>query len=159
MNNKILNTKFLLKASVIGAIYGVLTIVLGPVSFGPLQIRISEALTILPAFTPAAVPGLFAGCVVANLVSPYGIIDVICGSMATLFAAWLSYLLRNRWWLVPLPPVVVNAVVIGGMLHFAYGVPNLPACMGWIALGQIGACYVLGSPLLKLLDRHSEIFR
>ena len=127
MKNK--TTKYLLQGAVIAAVYAVLTIVLAPISYGPMQVRISEALTVLPVFTPAAVPGLFVGCFVANMVGPYGAVDMICGSAATLIAALLTYKLKDKTWLAPLPPVVLNGIIIGGMLHFAYGVPNLPACM------------------------------
>lgn len=151
--------KYLLQASAIAAIYAVLTILLSPISYGPMQVRISEALTILPCFTPAAVPGLFVGCLVSNLLGPYGIVDVICGSAATLIAALLSYFLRKNKWLVPLPPVIVNGIIIGGMLHFAYGVPNLPACMLWIAGGQALACYLIGMPLIKIFERYKGIFK
>ncbi len=71
------STKFLIQAAVIAAIYATLTIVLMPFSYGPMQVRVSEALTILPFFTPAAIPGLFIGCVVSNMVGPYGMLDIV----------------------------------------------------------------------------------
>ncbi len=156
MKNK--TTKYLLQGAIIAAVYAVLTIVLAPISYGPMQVRISEALTVLPVFTPAAIPGLFVGCFVANMVGPYGAIDMICGSIATLIAAMLTYKLRNNTWFAPLPPVVLNGVIIGGMLHFAYGVPNLPACMAWVAIGEAIACYAVGVPLIKLLGRYKNVF-
>lgn len=154
-----MKTKYLIQAAVIGAIYAVLTIVLAYFSYGPLQVRISEALTVLPAFTPAAVPGLFIGCLISNLISPYGLVDLICGSIATLIAAFLSYKLRKKSFLVPLPPILVNGMVVGGMLHFAYGIPNLLACMGWVALGQAISCYLLGWPLMKLLEKYRGVIQ
>lgn len=154
-----MKTKYLLQASIIGAIYAVLTMILAPISYGPMQVRISEAMTILPRFTPAAIPGLFIGCFVSNMVGPYGPIDVICGSLASLISAFLSYKLRERTWLVPLPPVLINGVIIGAMLHYAYGVPGLWVCMAWVALGQAAACYVLGVPLIKLFDNYKRIFQ
>ncbi len=156
MKNK--TTKYLLQGAIIAAVYAVLTIVLAPISYGPMQVRISEALTVLPVFTPAAIPGLFVGCFVANMVGPYGAIDMICGSIATLIAAMLTYKLRNNTWFAPLPPVVLNGVIIGGMLHFAYGVPNLPACMAWVAIGEAIVCYAVGVPLIKLLGRYKNVF-
>lgn len=153
-----MNIKYVLQAAAIGAIYAVLTLILAPLSYGPLQIRISEALTILPAFTPAGIPGLFVGCFAANIISPYGLIDMICGSLATLVAAVVSYKLRERPLLVPLPPVIANGIVIGGMLHYAYGVPNLFACMAWVAVGEAVACYAIGLPLMKLLKKYKGIF-
>lgn len=152
-----MNTKKIIQAAIIGSVYAALTIVLAPVSYGPVQVRVSEAMTVMPAFTPAAVPGLFIGCFVANILGPYGIVDIVCGSFATLAAALVSRRLRDRPFLVPLPPVVFNGIIVGSMLHFAYGVPGLWACMGWVALGQAVACYALGMPLMKLLDRYRSV--
>lgn len=146
----------MIQAALLAAIYATLTIALSPISYGPMQVRISEALTVLPAFTPAAVPGLFVGCLLANMLGPYGIWDMVCGSLATLIAAFCSYKLRNHMWLVPLPPVISNGLIIGPMLHYVYGVPNLLLCMVWVAVGELIACYVLGIPLMKLLDRKKE---
>ena len=151
--------RYLLQAALIGGVYAALTMVLAPISYGPMQVRISEALTILPFFTPAAVPGLFIGCIVANSISLYGIPDLVFGSIATLIAALCSRFLRKRAWLVPLPPVLLNGVIIGGMLYFVYGVqPSLIVDMLWVAAGELVACYMIGLPLLKLLDRNKKIF-
>ena len=146
----------MMQAALLAAIYATLTIALSPISYGPMQVRISEALTVLPAFTPAAVPGLFVGCLLANMLGPYGIWDMVCGSLATLIAAFFSYKLRDHMWLVPLPPVIANGLIVGPMLHYVYGVPNLFFCMIWVAVGELIACYVLGIPLMKLLDRKKE---
>ncbi|MDR1954167.1 MAG: QueT transporter family protein, partial [Clostridiales Family XIII bacterium] len=123
---KVFSVRFWVQAAVIGGVYAALTVVLAPISYGPMQARVSEALTVLPYFTPAAVPGLFIGCLAANIISPYGVPDMIFGSLASLLSAFLSYKLRNRPWLVPLPPVLVNGIIIGAMLYFVYGVePSL----------------------------------
>ena len=108
-------TRFWIQAALIAAIYATLTILLGSIGYGPVQFRIAEALTVLPALTPAAIPGLFAGCMIANILGPYGMIDMILGGGATLLAAILSYRLRKHPALVPLPPILVNGVVIGAM--------------------------------------------
>jgi len=153
-------TKFWIQAALIAAIYATLTIVLGSFGYGPIQFRIAEALTILPALTPAGIPGLFVGCMVANILGPYGMLDMVLGGGATLIAAILSYKLRKRPLLVPLPPVLVNAVVIGCMLYYAYGVPmSLLACMATVGVGQLVSCYVLGYPLLKILSKYENIFK
>ncbi len=157
MDKTKLSTKHLLYGAVIAAVYAVLTIVLAPISYGPMQVRISEALTVLPALTPVGIPGLTLGCLLANLLGPYGIFDVIFGTLATLIATVCSYLLRGHDWLVPLPPVIANGVIVGGMLHFAYGVPGLWACMAWVAVGELIACYVIGLPLLKFLKKYKHI--
>ena len=158
MDKTKLSTRRLLQGALIAAIYAVLTIILAPISYGPMQVRISEALTILPALTPMGIPGLTIGCLLANLLGPYGIFDVIFGTLATLLATVCSYKLRDHDWLVPLPPVIANGIIVGGMLHFAYGVPGLWACMAWVALGELIACYVIGLPLLKFLKKYKHIF-
>ncbi|MDF2654488.1 MAG: transporter [Bacillota bacterium] len=153
------STKFMLQAAVIAAVYATLTLILMPLSYGVMQIRVSEALTILPFFTPAAIPGLFIGCLVSNMVGPYGILDMVIGSSATLIAAFFSYLLRNKPLLAPMPPVIANGVLIGGMLYYAYSVPfSLTACMLWVGLGELIACYGIGYPLLRYLIKYKKIF-
>ena len=155
-----MKTKYLIEASVIAAVYAVLTVVLSPISYGMMQVRISEALTVLPFFTPAAIPGLFVGCLVSNLLSPYGVPDLVCGSLAALIAAIASYILRNRPILVPLPPVLANGVIVGAMLYYVYAVPvSLPLSMLWVAAGQLIACYGIGYPLMKYLKRYKGIFQ
>lgn len=146
-----LQTYRLTRAAMVAAIYAALTMVLAPISYGPLQFRISEAMTVLPWLYPEAVPGLFLGCLVANLFGGNGLLDIIFGSMATLAAALLSRRIKKTW-LVPLPPVLINALVIGAMLSY---VLNLPFWLtaAEVGLGQIGSCYVLGLPLLIFLNR------
>jgi uncharacterized membrane protein len=134
---------------VIAALYAALTVALAPLSYGPLQFRVSEALTLLPFCLPEAIPGLFVGCVIANFFGGYGLLDVVAGGLATLFSAWLTRRTPNLW-LAALPPVLINALVIGAMLHYVADVPFLLTC-GEIFLGQAGACYVLGVPLMKTL--------
>ena len=113
MKNK--GTQFLVEAAAIGAIYVVLTILFAPLSYGEVQIRFSEALTVLPFFLPEAVPGLFVGCLVTNLMSTVGPLDIIFGSMATLLAALWTAKMPNKF-LATLPPVICNAVIIGAMI-------------------------------------------
>lgn len=149
-----------MQAALIAAVYAVATILTGAISYGFMQVRVAEALTVLPALTPAAIPGLFIGCVIANILGPYGLADMICGSLATLAAAFFSYKLRHRPILVPLPPVIANGIIVGAMLYYVYNVPvSLPVCMGWVALGELISCYVIGYPLLKLLKKHDRLFK
>ena len=106
-------------AGMIGAAYAVMAIfgsVFG-ITYGPIQFRFSEALCVLPFLFPEAMGGLFVGCLIANIFSPYGLLDIVIGSLATLIAAWLTSRCRSRY-LAPLPPVVVNAVLVGGLLAF-----------------------------------------
>jgi uncharacterized membrane protein len=153
------NTKFIIQAAVIAAVYASLTIALMPFSYGAMQIRVSEALTVLPYFTPAAIPGLFIGCLVSNMVGPYGLIDMVFGGSATLIAAVFSYYLRGRPLLVPLPPVIANGLIIGPMLYLTGIFPlSLIACILWVSLGELIACYAVGYPLLRLLKNYKKIF-
>lgn len=153
-------TLMIARAAVIAALYAALTVMIMPLSYGVMQFRVSEALTILPIFTPAAIPGLFIGCIVANLVSPVGLIDIIIGSAATLLAALCTYLLREHRLLALLPPVLANAIMVGAELYYFYNVDfSLPACMFWVGLGELAAVYGLGYPLSLLLDKHKDIFK
>ena len=154
-----MKAKPLIQGAVIASIYVVLTFLFAPISYGVMQVRISEALTILPYFTPVAVPGLFVGCLVANILGPYGFLDMVFGSLATLLSAFFSYRLRKISGIVPLPPVIINGLVIGSLLHWGYGVPvSLIGCILWVSLGQVISCYGLGYPLLKILKRYEKIF-
>jgi uncharacterized membrane protein len=153
-------TKFtvrdLVRAAIIAAVYALLTIFLAPISSGLVQCRVSEAMSILPYFTFSAVPGLFIGCVIANLLVGAPIYDVLFGSLATLLAAYITYAMRKHVskYLAPLPSLVVNALVVGWLLVYVYevGVPFWVAA-GYVAIGQAIACFALGIPLLKLLER------
>ncbi len=150
------------QGALIAALYVVLTMAFAPISFGPMQLRIAEALTILPLFTAAAVPGLFAGCILANILGGGVIWDIIFGSLATLIGAWLGYKLRENRWLVPLPAVVSNTLIIPFVLRYGYGVADipLPLMMVYIAAGEIAGCYILGELLGSLLLRYrGVIFR
>jgi uncharacterized membrane protein len=151
--------RFITQAAIIAALYAALTIVLAPISFGPVQFRVSEALTVLPAFTSAAIPGLTIGCLIANtysimIIGPTAILDLIFGTIATLLAALLSYKMPKRY-LVPLPPIVVNGIIIGLVLHYVLKVP-LVATMASVAFGEAIVCYALGYPLMLMLDKQKE---
>ena len=151
----------LTQGAVIAALYVVLTLVFAPISFGPVQVRIAEALCILPMFTPAAIPGLFIGCLIANLIGGGIILDVIFGSIATLIGAVLGYMLRSNRWLVPLPAVIANALIVPFVLKYGYGVVDVavPVLMFQILLGEIAGCYVLGELLCTaLLKRRKSVF-
>ena len=148
--------------AVIAAIYVVLTVLFAPISFGPMQVRIAEMLMILPMFTPAAVPGLFIGCIIANMLGGAIALDVIFGSLATLIGVWGGYLLRRNRWLVPIPPIISNALIVPFVLKYGYGFTEipLPLMMVYIAIGEIIGCYILGEILGGVLLRYrSVIFR
>lgn len=141
----------------IAAFYAVLTIVLAPLSYGPVQFRVSEALTLLPFYLPEAVPGLFIGCIVANFMSTNGLLDVIVGGSATLLAAYLSRKMPSLW-LAALSPVVINMVFIGTMLHALIGAPLWSMCF-YVAIGEAGACFLVGYPLMKALEERGILKR
>lgn len=150
------HTRFLTQTAAIAAVYTVLTVAFAPLSYGEsmIQVRISEMLTILPFYSPAAIPGLFIGVIISNLFSPVGAIDVVLGSLATLIAAYLSYRMRSKW-LVPIPPIVVNGLVIGGMLHYVYHFPLALSILS-VTAGQIISCYALGSILMAALEKTKQ---
>jgi uncharacterized membrane protein len=143
--------RFVVTAAVIAALYAVLTLVFGALSYGPVQFRISEMLTVLPAFTPAAIPGLFVGCILGNIASPYGPVDIAVGSLATLLAACLSRIMPRKW-LVPLPPIICNGVIVGAELHFLVNAPLLPTML-YVAFGEAVVCYAGGLPLMLALSK------
>ena len=146
--------RFLTLAGVVAGLYTALTLVLAPFSFGIVQCRVSEALTILAAYHPAAVAGLTLGCAISNLVgltmgaNTAGALDILLGTLATGLAAWASYGLRNvRFSGLPvlstIPPVLFNALIIGSELTFVLGPVTLPTWLMWcgsVGLGQIIAC-------------------
>ena len=156
-----INSIYLVEAAMIAAIYALLTFTLHPISYGIIQVRISEALTVLPYFTPAAIPGLFVGCLIANFFGGNGILDLVFGSLATLFAAVVVSKIKIKY-LVPIPPIVINAVVVGLVLHYVLEFP-LSLTVLWVGAGQIVACYGLGYPLLllleKLLEKYGKLVR
>ena len=155
MKNK--NTLFLVQAAAIGAIYVVLTLVFAPLSFGEVQIRFSEALTVLPFFTPAAIPGLFVGCIIANFLGGAIPIDILFGSIATLIGAVFTYKLRGNKWLSPVPPIVANTVIVPFVLYYGYGI-NLPIpfMMLTVGAGEVISCYVIGMILLTTLSKYKH---
>lgn len=156
MKNK--STQFLVQAAAIGAIYVVLTVLFAPISFGEIQIRFAEALTILPYFTPAAVPGLFVGCIIANFLGGALPLDIIFGSIATLLGAYFSYKLRANKWLVALPPIIANAVIVPFVLHYGYGINlPIPLLMFTVGAGEIISCGVLGGVLLNALSKYGKL--
>lgn len=152
--------QFMAQASMIAALYTALTVALAPVSYGAVQFRISEALCILPYFTPAAVPGLFLGCLISNGVgAAMGttvVLDMIFGSLATLIGAAGSYALRRNRWLVCIPPIAANTIIVPWVLRYAYGSPDvIPYMMLTVGIGEVLAVGVLGNILLAMLSRYS----
>lgn len=152
------STLFITQAAVIAAIYTVLVMVFSYSSFGPVQFRVAEALTVLPYFTPAAIPGLAIGCLLSNLLNSADVLDIIFGSLATLIAAVLSYQLRRYKLLAPIPPIVVNALVVPFILKYAYfEADSIPVMMVSVGVGQLLAAGVIGLVLLFSLDKVKHV--
>ena len=156
---KRLSIRSLCLAAIIAALYAALTLGFQAISYGPVQFRVSEALTLLPAVLPEAVPGLAVGCLISNLFNPMGatVYDVVFGTLATLLSAILTRRIRGSIWLRALPPVVCNAVIIGLVLTYAYGVDLLWMNMLSVGAGQAVVCYALGVPLVRVLEKRPAI--
>lgn len=145
---------FICQAAVIAALYVVLTYVFSAFASGVIQVRVSEALTILPVFTPAAIPGLVIGCLLSNTLTGCVLLDIIFGSVATLIGALGSYALRRHTWLVPIPPIVSNMVIVPFVLRYAYGATDaFPFMIATVGAGEIISCYLLGMLLYGALKK------
>ena len=151
-------TLYVTQASIIAAIYVVLVFVFQYSSFGPIQFRIAEALTILPSFTAAAIPGVTIGCLLSNLLFRADLLDVVFGTAATFIAAYLSYQLKDNKFLVPIPPILINAIIIPWVLKFAYFEADpIPFLMLTVGAGQLLSAGVLGMVLLFSLERVKHV--
>ena len=148
------SVRFITEAAAIAAMYATLTIFFAPISSGEIQVRIAEALTILPFFTTAAIPGLFLGCFIANIFGGQGLYDMALGPLATLVAALITWKMPSKY-LAPLPPIVINAVYVGILLYFVEKLPIIPS-MVLVATGEFIACYGLGYPLILLIEKHKK---
>ena len=143
-------------SGMIAALYAALTVALSPLSFGPVQFRVAEALTLLPFFMPEAIPGLFIGCFLSNIAGGFGLIDIVVGSSATLAAAWLTYK-TNSIWLAALPPVLINALAVGTYLGIITDTPVMYSIL-YIGISQAVICFCIGIPLCMLIASRTEIF-
>ncbi len=152
-------TRMLTRAAIIAAIYCVLTAVLPMLSYGTVQIRFAEILTVLPCYTFAAVPGLFVGCALANLIGlatgVTGLLDIFIGSFATLISAFLTYKLKKNRLIALLPPVIINALFVGLELTFVSDIPFYINALS-IAAGEAIACYLLGYTVSLIFDKYKN---
>ncbi len=150
--------RFVCQAGLVAALYTVVTLLIGPFGNAFLQCRISEALCVLPVLTSAAVPGLAVGCLISNLLTGCIWQDIVFGTMATLIGAVGAYLLRRApLWLVPIPTVLSNLLIIPPVLAYGYGVPqSLPVLLLSVGLGEVISAYVLGLILLTALRRRGN---
>ena len=152
------NIQFLTQAAMIAAIYVVLTFVAN--AFGlanyAVQVRFSEALTILPIFTPAGIPGLFIGCLISNILTGCAIPDIIFGSLATLIGAFGTRALKSNRFLAVLPPIAANAIIVPLILKYAYGLEPLWFSFLTVTAGEIISCGVLGLLLDCALNKYRK---
>lgn len=158
MNKKVI---FIVHAAVIAALYVVLTLIAN--AFGlanyAIQVRFSEALCILPLFTPAAIPGLFIGCILSNFLTGCLLWDIVFGSIATLLGALGTYYLRRfPKWLAPLPPIIANTLIVPFVLAYLYQFEgSIPYFMATVGIGEIISCGVLGLLLYRGLAKYRRV--
>lgn len=154
--------KYLAQAGIIAALYVVFTLIANAAGLasGVIQVRISEALTVLPFFTPAAIPGLFLGCLLSNIIGGCVIWDIIFGSLATLLGALGTYAIRKKLpdWCAAIPPIIANTLIVPFVLSYAYEVPDsIPFLMLTVGAGEVISCGILGILLVKLLKPHRNV--
>ena len=158
MRNK--HVLHMVQAALIAAMYVVLTWVanLLRLANGVIQVRFSEALTILPFFTPAAIPGLFIGCLIGNILGGAILPDIIFGSIATLIGAFFTWKLREKSpYLAPVPPIIANILIVPFVLRYGYGVAlPIPFMTCTVGIGEIISCAVLGMVLYFALKKYAK---
>lgn len=150
----------LTRGALIAALYTALTLLLAPISYGAVQVRVAEAFTLLPILFPEAVPALAVGCLLSNILGGCMLPDIVFGTLATLLGAVCTYLLRQNRRLAALPPILFNGLIVGAVVHVCY-TPEmpLPLCMFFVALGEAIAVYVCGMILLRAMARVPEKYR
>ena len=154
MSSSLKNTNALASGAIIAALYAAITLLLAPISYGEIQIRISESLTLLPVLMPQAVPALAVGCLLANVLGGATIFDVVFGTLATLLAAVCTRVLRRHITLASAMPVLFNGVIVGAVVHYCYApVIALPLCMLFVAAGEAVSCMLLGPIVLRAVER------
>lgn len=160
MKNK--KTIYLTQAAMIAALYVVLTMIANAfgLASGAIQIRLSEMLSVLPYFTSAAIPGLFLGCLLSNVLTGCCLLDIVIGSLATLIGAVGAYLVRKYKWLVPLPNIISNTVLVPFVLIYGYGLKDaLWYLVLTVGAGEIISGGIFGMILLFALKKAAQIFR
>ncbi len=160
-------TTRIVTAALIAAVYAVLTYLTAALglAYGPIQFRISEAMFMLTAFTPYAVPGLTIGCVLANIASPYGLVDILIGALATLIASYISQKTFKTFgekslWILPLFPAIANGLLIGLEIALMSAEPQafwavFALSAAEVAIGELAVCYILGIPFYYLIKKIS----
>lgn len=148
------STGTLTRGAIIAALYAAITLLFAPISYGEVQIRLSEALTLLPVLLPEAVPALAVGCLLSNILGGAMIFDVIFGTLATLLAALCTRALRGNVLLASFMPVLFNGLIVGCVVHYCYApMVSLPLCMLFVAAGEALSCMLLGPIVLRAVKR------
>ena len=148
------NTNSLTRGAIIAAHYAALTLLLAPISYGEVQVRISESLTLLPILLPEGGPALAVGCLLSNILGGATIFDIVFGTLATLLAALCTRLLRKNVFAASAMPVLFNGVIVGAVVHYCYApVIPLPLCMLSVAAGEAVSCMLLGPVVLRAVQR------
>lgn len=158
MRNK--KVTFITQAAMIAALYVVLTLLANALGLAnhAIQVRFSEALTILPFFTPAAIPGLWIGCVLSNLLTGCMPLDIVFGSLATLIGAVGTYVFRKYKWMAPVPPIIANTLIVPFILAYVYGAEgSIPFFMLTVGIGEVVSCGILGMILFQVLQKYRHV--
>ena len=154
MNVSTNSTNTLTRGAIIAALYAAITLLLAPISYGEVQVRLSEALTLLPILLPEAVPALAIGCLLANILGGATIFDIVFGTLATLLAALCTRLLRKNQLAASAMPVLFNGVIVGAVVHYCYApVVPLVLCMVFVAVGEAISCMLVGPIVLRAVGR------
>lgn len=151
--------RYITLSATIAALYVVLTLISAAfgLSSGAIQLRISEALCVLVAFTPAAIPGLTIGCLISNLIASANILDIVFGTLATFLGALGGYYLRKRKWLITLPTLLSNVIIVPLVIVYGFGVKDmaLPLVALTVGIGEFLSATVLGTGLLLILQKYN----
>ncbi|MCT8978096.1 QueT transporter family protein [Clostridium sp. CX1] len=157
MNNSSKNIKKLVKIAITAAIYAVATVSIAPLSYGAVQFRFSEVMTLLAFIDPIYIPGLVLGCAISNLYSPLGIVDVLVGTTATLLAVYMIKKTKSLF-IATLWPTIANGLIVGAELYFALNLPFLESAL-YVALGEFVVVTCIGYPLFKLLMKREDVMK
>lgn len=149
--------RYIIQASVIAAIYYVLTVILKPISYGAVQFRLSEAMTILPFYMPEAIPGLFLGCLLANVFGGLGLVDIVFGSLTTLIAAYLTSKMPNKY-LAVIPPILLNAFIVSIWVSKITNMPYV-VTVGTIGFGEFVSAGIAGIILSTIFERVANLYK
>jgi uncharacterized membrane protein len=157
MQKSLFSARNLTLSAIIAALYAAITLLFAPISYGPVQFRVSEALTMLAVLFPQAIPGLTLGCLIANLLGSATPWDIVFGTFATLLAALLTRHFRKNLWVAATAPVVCNALIVGLVLHFTLADALLFPTIFSVGLGEAVVVYALGVPMIIALRRFPQV--